>query len=65
KNDFSLYLKLGEKLKFFNQVSNGWELTTRGSYYFHIVEQSYTHQYIDKTWRSSMETPWPDEIRLY
>ncbi|MBN2362698.1 radical SAM protein [candidate division WOR-3 bacterium] len=65
KNDFSFYLKLGEKLKLFKRTSNGWELTMSGSYYFHIVEQSYTHQYIDKTWRASMETPWPKEIRLY
>lgn len=65
KNDFSFYLKLGEKLKLFNRTRNGWELTMSGSYYFHIVEQSYTHQYIDKTWRASMENPWPKEIRLY
>jgi hypothetical protein len=44
--------------------ADGWVLTNRGSRLFHRVEQVYTHQYLDKTWKSSMETPRPRFVRL-
>jgi len=40
-------------------------LTERGAYWFHVVEQLYTHQYIDKTWRICGTTPWPERVSLY
>jgi len=63
--DFGRALSAGTALGWFGRTDDGWSLTERGSYLFHLVEQAYTHQYIDKTWRCSMETPWPERIRLY
>jgi oxygen-independent coproporphyrinogen-3 oxidase len=65
KKDFSFWLRLGEATGLFNKTEQGWALTERGSYQFHWVEQKYTHQYIDKTWKLAMGTPWPEKISLY
>lgn len=40
-------------------------LTDRGALLFHRVEQVYTHQYIDKTWRICGSNPRPDRINLF
>jgi oxygen-independent coproporphyrinogen-3 oxidase len=65
KSDFGWSLEIGTKLGLFERLSDGWALSELGSYYFHRIEQLYTHQYIDKTWHSSMKTPWPERINLY
>lgn len=65
KDDFGWALKIGTKLGLLKYFSNGWKLTELGSYYFHRIEQIYTNQYIDKTWRLSMKTPWPEGLNLY
>ncbi|WP_028855827.1 coproporphyrinogen-III oxidase family protein [Psychrilyobacter atlanticus] len=62
---YSWELKILEKLRFLEKYPTGYRLTERGAYYFHLVEQKYTHQYIDKTWRMALENPWPEKIELY
>lgn len=62
---FHLELKISEKLGFIEKCAVGYRLTEKGGYYFHLVEQKYTHQYIDKTWRMSLENPWPKKIVLH
>lgn len=63
--DFGISLKIGVILGLLKRTHNNWNLTEKGSYYFHIIEQLYTHQYIDKTWRLSMTNPWVKELKLY
>ncbi|OEU77317.1 MAG: hypothetical protein BA869_09775 [Desulfuromonadales bacterium C00003107] len=63
--DFSFWLRLGKVAGLFNREEQGWALTELGSYKFHWVEQEYTHQYIDKTWKTAMDNPWPEKISLY
>jgi oxygen-independent coproporphyrinogen-3 oxidase len=63
--DFRAWLGLGKAAKLLERTERGWKLTDSGSYHFHWIEQEYTHQYIDKTWRLSMERPWPEGIALY
>ncbi len=63
--DFGPAMALAERVKLVRASADGWLLTRRGSRLFHRIEQVYTHQYIDRTWKSSMETPWPRSIRLY
>lgn len=65
EKDFSLWLKLGEITGLLSKTENGWQLTNKGSYYFNCVEQKYTNQYIDKTWRLAMENPLTEKINLY
>jgi coproporphyrinogen III oxidase-like Fe-S oxidoreductase len=62
---FRIELYLGQKLKYLKKYKNSYRLTDKGAYIFHLVEQSYTHQYIDKTWRAAMRDPWPEKIVLY
>ncbi len=65
ERDFSFWLKSAQRLKLLVKTKFGWQMTEKGSYYFHRLEQKYTHQYIDKTWRLSMGDPWPDDIFLF
>jgi coproporphyrinogen III oxidase-like Fe-S oxidoreductase len=63
--DFSFWLILGKLLGLFTETGAGFVLTDLGNYHFHWLEQEYTHQYIDKTWRSALQTPWPEKIAVY
>lgn len=47
------------------EAKEGYELTEKGTYKYHLVEQAYTHQYIDKTWRIARQEAWPGKINLY
>ncbi|KGM98299.1 coproporphyrinogen III oxidase [Clostridium novyi A str. 4552] len=61
---FKLELKIGEMFKLIKKVPEGYILTKRGAYIYHLMEQKYTHEYIDKTWRITRNNPWPKEIIL-
>ena len=43
---------------------NGYNLTERGAYLFHKIEQAYTTAYIDKSWNISRLQAFPEEIIL-
>ncbi len=62
---FGPELYIGKKLGYLEKCKGGYRLTAKGAYTFHLVEQAYTRQYIDKTWRSSLTDPWPKKIMLY
>jgi len=46
-------------------IKKGYKLTDKGAYLFHLIEQAYTCQYIDKTWRMALNNPWPKRVFLY
>lgn len=49
----------------FAAYNNGaYVLTEKGAYYYHLVEQHYTTVYIDKMWKISGQTAFPDKIIL-
>ncbi|WP_186429566.1 radical SAM protein [Clostridium sp. BSD9I1] len=62
---FKLELTLGRIMGLLTKTEEGYELTEKGTYKYHLVEQAYTHQYIDKTWRIARQEAWPDKIELY
>lgn len=62
---FKVELFMAKILGIVTLKENKYVLTKRGSYIYHLLEQHYTHQYIDKTWNNCRENPWPDEINLY
>lgn len=62
---FGHELRIGRRLGYLRKDGKSYELTRRGAYLFHLLEQRYTLQYIDKTWRTAGRTPWPDEVVLY
>jgi len=41
-----------------------YELTEKGAYYYHYIEQAYTTAYIDKMWNISRNEPFPEKIIL-
>jgi len=63
--EFWWEIKLGKLLGIIVSSGDGYKLTDKGAYLFHLVEQKYTNQYIDKTWRMARKTPWPEKIVLY
>lgn len=65
KKDYAFELNLAKSMKLLKEDRFGYSVTTKGSYYFHIIEQIYTLQYIDKTWSIARNYPWPDKIELY
>jgi len=62
---FGIELNLGKFLGLVKKVPEGYKLTKRGAYIYHLLEQKYTHQYIDKTWRLAGKAATPEEIKLY
>jgi len=65
EHDFGLWLNLGRRLGVVADAVDGYALTSRGAYLYHMVEQIYTHQYIDRTWRASMAEVPPRRIVLW
>ncbi|MGE5628140.1 MAG: radical SAM protein [Solirubrobacterales bacterium] len=62
---FKFELWLGVFMRLIRKTKEGYELTEKGTYKYHLVEQAYTHQYIDKTWSIARAEPWPNNIKLY
>lgn len=62
---FKFELRLGRLLGLMRKTDYGYSLTEKGAYKYHLIEQSYTHQYIDKTWKIARQQPWPKKINLY
>lgn len=62
---FGFEIFLGKKLKLIRDEAEGYEVTFKGAQLFHLIEQVYTYQYIDKTWKTALEDPWPKKIILY
>lgn len=62
---FRFEILLGKMLGLIKENRKGYKITERGARLYHIIEQVYTHQYIDKTWRTSMEDPWPEKLVLH
>jgi len=63
--EFAVELKLAELLGFIQKCDGGFRVTSRASFLYHIVEQEYTHQYIDKIWKCSREAAFPKRILLW
>ncbi|MBA7619924.1 hypothetical protein ES703_27266 [subsurface metagenome] len=64
-NMFGFELYWAKKFRYIKKYSGGYKLTDKGAYLFHLIEQAYTRQYIDKTWRMALSNPWPKRIALY
>lgn len=62
---FKFELRLAKLMGLIRKTEEGYELTDKGTYKYHLVEQVYTHQYIDKTWRIARQEAWPKKIKLY
>ncbi|MDO9557333.1 MAG: radical SAM protein [Coriobacteriia bacterium] len=63
--EFGGSLALAKALGIMAPTADGYTLTGRGAYWFHVIEQLYTHQYIDKTWRVAMSATPPRRIMLW
>ncbi len=40
------------------------ELTERGSFYIHLIQNYFVLNYIDKVWSVAMKEPWPKRIKI-
>ncbi len=50
-SEFWWEIKVGKLLGIIENNEDGYQLTNKGAYLFGLVEQKYTNQYIDKTWK--------------
>lgn len=57
--------RIGRLLGLLDGDGSRVRLTQRGAYAFHRVEQAYTRQYIDRTWRIAHREALPEKIVLY
>lgn len=64
EREFGGWLAAAGLLGIAKRTEDGYALTPRGAYLYHRVEQLYTHQYIDKTWRAAMSATPPARIVL-
>jgi oxygen-independent coproporphyrinogen-3 oxidase len=64
-DDFRPELRLARRLGIIEDADYGFALTGRGRYLFHLVEQAYTTEYIDRTWNSCRTQAWPASLELY
>ena len=64
-HEFGGVLRAALFLKLIEKTDEGYNLTEKGAVLFHRVEQVYTHQYIDKTWRICRSNPRPARIGLF
>ena len=61
---FGKALKIAAFLKFIEPTNDGYRLTEKGAYDYHLAEQALTHAYIDKTWKNLYKTPWPKGFKI-
>lgn len=57
---FSVAKLLGLSKENQNQI----ELTERGAFYIHLLQNYFVLNYIDKVWSVAMKEPWPDKIEI-
>lgn len=57
-------LRLCLLLGLLKSSGDGCELTEKGAYWYHYIEQAYTTAYIDRMWNVSRKVPFPDKITL-
>ncbi|MDA3937077.1 MAG: radical SAM protein [Actinomycetota bacterium] len=62
---FGTPLRFARLLGIAADAEDGYTLSATGAYLYHVVEQVYTRQYIDKTWRASMAQEPPRRIVLW
>ena len=61
---FGVEIWIAERLGLLKKHKNKYELTEKGAFYYHFIEQQYTRAYIDRMWNISMKTAFPDEVIL-
>lgn len=57
---FSIAKLLGLSKENQNQI----ELTERGAFYIHLLQNYFILNYIDKVWSVAMKEPWPDKVEI-
>jgi len=57
---FSLAKLLGLTKESQNQI----ELTERGAFYIHLLQNHFILNYIDRVWSAAMKESWPDKIEI-
>ncbi|MFP4461560.1 MAG: radical SAM protein, partial [Thermotogota bacterium] len=61
---FGRWLKWGCMMNLLEEDDEGYRLTDKGAYYYHLAEQALTHTYIDKTWKTCYKTAWPKGFKI-
>ena len=57
-------LRLARVLGMVTDAGDCYDLTERGAFWIHLLQNHYVLNYIDKVWRTAMRNPWPKRITL-
>jgi coproporphyrinogen III oxidase-like Fe-S oxidoreductase len=57
-------LQLASGIGMLTDTGNHYDLTERGAFWIHLLQNHYVLNYIDKVWRAAMQDPWPERITL-
>jgi len=65
-NDVKLKVMLGlaRLLGLTREDRNQIQLTERGAFYIHLLQNYFILNYIDRVWSAAMKEPWPDRIEI-
>jgi len=61
---FFTELNLARTFGLIKKEGDDFRLTERGAYIFPLIEQEYTHTYLNQTWSTCMKEAWPGKIIL-
>ena len=57
-------LRFFKRCNLIEEKEEYFELTERGCFWIHLLQNYFVLQYIDKVWTMAMNDPWPDEISI-
>jgi oxygen-independent coproporphyrinogen-3 oxidase len=46
------------------KADNGYNVTDRGAYWIHRLQNAFSLEYITRIWSQCRREPWPQEVRL-
>ncbi|MGL4624289.1 MAG: coproporphyrinogen-III oxidase family protein [Culicoidibacterales bacterium] len=61
---YGLEMWIAKIFKLVVLVNGNYQLTTKGAYYYHLIEQAYTTAYIDRMWHVARTEAFPEKITL-
>jgi len=61
---YGLLLGLWERIGMMSRENGSYQVTDRGAYWIHRVQNEYALNYIDRLWGRCRSQPWPQKVRL-
>jgi oxygen-independent coproporphyrinogen III oxidase len=63
-NNIKLFVNLAKIFRMLRIDNEKIELTERGAFYIHLLQNYFVLNYIDKVWSAAMKQAWPEQIKI-